>query len=270
MGGLTLAFKQFRAPLGIWGSPWVGMLNFERVFADPAFLNAVFRTLYINVGRLIFQFPMPIILALALNEVRFGRFKRVLQTVFTFPHFLSWVIVASVLTNILAFDGFLNNILIALGLDRFSFLGTASIFQPMLYITDIWKSAGWGAIIYLAAIASISTDQYEAAELDGANRFQRVFFITLPNISSTISIMFILAVGGLMTVGFDQIFNLSNAAVRSVAEVIDMYIFRITFLSPTDFSFSMAVALFRSTINLVLLLVVDRTIRLMGGDGLLG
>jgi len=269
MGGLTLAFRTFRANLGIWGSPWVGMLNFERVFADPAFMNSIIRTLHINIGRIIFQFPVPIILALALNEIKFGRYKKSLQTVFTFPHFLSWIIVASVLTNVLAIDGIVNNYIAALGFDRFSFLGTPIVFQPMLYITDIWKAAGWGAIIYLAAIAGIGTEQYEAAELDGAGRFQKIFYITLPNIASTIAVMFILAVGGLMTGGFDQIFNLSNPAVRAVSEVIDMYIFRITFLSPTDFSFSMAVALFRSLINLVLLLFADRCIKILGGDGLL-
>ena len=213
---------------------------------------------------------MPIILALALNELKFVRFKKIMQTVFTFPHFLSWVIVASVLTNILSLDGLLNSILAATGLDRISFLGNPGIFQPMLYITEIWKSSGWGAIVYLAAISSVDMDQYEAAEIDGASRMQRIFRITLPNITPTIVVMFILAVGGVMSAGFDQIFNLSNVSVRSVSETLDMYIYRITFQAPTDFSFSMAVSLFRSTINMVLLLIADRGAKLMGGDGLLG
>jgi len=270
MGGLTLAFKQFKASRGIWGSPWVGLVNYEKVFADPDFLASVFRTLFINGGRLIFQFPMGILLALLLNELKFLRYKRAVQSVFTFPHFLSWIVVASVMTNILGINGLVNNVLVALGLERVSFLGNKGIFQPMLYITDIWKSAGWGAIIYLAAIAGIDMDQYEAAEIDGARRMRKILHITLPNITSTVIVMFILAAGGIMTTGFDQIFNLSNVAVRSVSETLDMYIYRITFQGPTNFSFSMAVSLFRSVINLAFLLIADRGAKLMGGGGLLG
>ena len=133
MGGLQLAFKTYRASEGIWGSPWAGLKNYERVFGDPAFWSAVFRTLYINIGRLIFQFPIPIILALLLNEMKFVKFKKVVQTVFTFPHFLSWIVVASILTNMLSLDGLVNNVLAAFGMERISFLGSPSIFQPMLY-----------------------------------------------------------------------------------------------------------------------------------------
>jgi len=270
MGGLTLAFKTYRANLGIWGSPWTGLLNYSHVLSDPAFMESVYRTLNINFGRLIFQFPIAIILALALNEIRFRRFKKVLQTIFTFPNFLSWVIVAGILTNIMSLDGLINNALAAIGLSRISFLSNSEIFQPMLYITDIWKSAGWGAIIYLAAISSVDMDQYQAAEIDGAGRMQKIFHITLPNIMPTIAVMFILQAGSLMSGGFDQIFNLNNVSVRSVSETIDMYIYRITFQGPTDFGFSMAVSLFRSVINMGLLLIADKCAKLMGGDGLLG
>ncbi len=270
MEGLTLAFKTYKASLGIWGSPWTGLLNYSHVFSDPAFLESVFRTLYINCGRLIFQFPMPIILALALNEIKFLRFKKIMQTIFTFPNFLSWVIVAGVLTNILTLHGLLNNTLDAIGLGRISFLSSPIIFQPMLYITDIWKSSGWGAIIYLAAIAGINMDQYQAADIDGATRMQKIFHITIPSIMPTVIVMFILQVGGVMSAGFDQIFNLNNVSVRGVSETLDMYIYRITFQAPTDFSFSMAVSLFRSTINMVFLLIADKGAKLMGGDGLLG
>lgn len=271
MGGLTLAFKAYKASKGIWGSPWVGLTNYYKVFADPEFINSVVRTLYINGGRLIFQFPVGIILAILLNELKFTRFKKTVQTVFTFPHFLSWIVVAGVLTNILGLtNGLINNIIAAMGFERVSFLGNPKIFQPMLYITDVWKSAGWGAIVYLAAIAGIDMDQYEAAEIDGARRMQKIIHITLPNIMPTVIVMFILAVGGVMSNGFDQVFNLSNVAVRSVSETLDMYIYRITFQGPTNFSFSMAVSLFRSTINMLLLLVADRGAKLMGGGGLLG
>ena len=269
MGGLTLAFKTYRAIQGIWGSPWSGLLNFKRVFADPAFMDSIYRTLYINAGRLIFQFPVPIILALILNEIKLGRYKKTIQTILTFPHFLSWVIITSIILNVLASDGLVNNFIAIIGLDRIGFLSSTKMFQPMLYITAIWKESGWGAIIYLAAIAGIDMDQYEAADIDGASRMQKILNITIPNIVPAIIVMFILATGRIMSDGFDQIFNLNNVAVRKVAETLDMYIYNVTFLGPTDFSFSMAVSLFRSTINMTLLLIADRGAKLMGGEGLL-
>lgn len=268
--GLTLAFKKFLAKEGIFGSPWIGMDNFDNVFADPAFLQSIYTTLRINVGRLIFVFPLPIILALILNELRLGRSKKVLQSVFTFPHFLSWVIVASVMVNILGQNGLVNSLLESLfGTTPIKFLGTPSYFQPLVYLTDIWKSAGWSAIIYMASIAGIDPEQYEAAEIDGSTRIQRMRYITLPGIKATIVVLFILAIGNTMTQGFEQIFNLSNPATIRAAEILDMYIYRITFRGNVDFSFSAAVALIRSVVNLVLLLSADRIIKRIGGTGLL-
>ena len=268
--GLTLAFKKFLAAEGIFGSPWIGLYNFENVFKDPAFLQSIFTTLRINAGRLIFVFPFPIILALIINELRLGRFKKILQTVFTFPHFLSWVIVASVMINILGQNGLVNSVInMIFGTEAIKFLGTPSYFQPLVYVTDIWKSAGWSAIIYMASISGIDVEQYEAAEIDGSTRLQRMRFITLPGIRSTIVVLFILAVGYLMSGGFEQIFNLSNPATIRVAETLDMYIYRITFRGSVDFSFSAAVALIRSVVNLVLLLTADRVMKAIGGTGLL-
>lgn len=268
MGGLSLAFKHFKANLGIWGSPWVGMENFVYVFRDPSFINAVWLTLKINILKLIIQFPFPILLALLINELRMKRYKKVLQTVFTFPHFLSWIIVSGIVINVFSYDGLVNSTMKLLGYNTINFLGSEKLFVPMLYLTDIWKSAGWGAIIFLAAISSIDLDQYESAQIDGATRLQQMFRITLPNIMPTVTVMFILSVGGLMTSGFDQIFNLANAATKNVSEVLDVYIYRITFQSSTDFSFSTAVSLFRSIINMILLLLADRVAKLLGGDGL--
>jgi putative aldouronate transport system permease protein len=269
MAGLSLAFKNYKANLGIFGSPWVGFKYFEYVFQDLSFFRSLVKTLTINSGRMIFQFPVPILLALMLNEIKFVRTKRTLQTILTFPHFLSWVVVASILINIFAFDGLVNSVIKLFGGETFNFLGNPSIFVPFLYITEVWKNAGWGAIVYLAAIASIDMDQYEAAVIDGANRFQKLVSITLPNIMPTIVVMFILAMGNLMTSGFDQVFNLSNAAVSDVAETLDMYIYRITFLTAPNFSFSTAVSLFRSLVNMILLLLADRGAKLMGSAGLL-
>ncbi|MDR2932701.1 MAG: ABC transporter permease subunit [Oscillospiraceae bacterium] len=270
MYGLTLAFKTYKASLGIFGSPWTGLENYVYVFKDPAFLNSVIRTLQINVGRLVFQFPFPIILALMINELRVGRFKKVLQSVYTFPHFLSWIIVASILTNVLGQTGLVNSFVRLVGGTPISFLGTPAYFQPLIYITEIWKSAGWSAIIYMAAISGIDQEQYEAAEIDGASRFQRIRYITFPGIQNTITVMFILAVGNIMNAGFDQIFNISNPATSKVAETLDMYIYRVTFKSASDFSFSSAVSLFKSVINFTFLLAADRVSKLFGGEGLFG
>jgi putative aldouronate transport system permease protein len=270
MGGLSLAFKTFKANLGIWRSPWAGFQNYEFVFRDAAFWRAVWKTVYINLGRMVFQFPAPIILALLFNEFKMRRYKRVLQTIFTFPHFFSWIIVASIVTNVLAMDGMVNQTITLFGGRPISFLGSRTLFVPLLYLTDIWKFAGYGSIIYLAAISGIDLEQYEAAEIDGASRFQQLCHVTLPNIMPTIVVMFILTTGNLMTLGFDQIFNLSNAATRDAAEVLDMYIYRITFQSAADFSFSTAVSLFRSIINMALLLTANKLAKMAGGSGLIG
>jgi len=268
--GLSLAFKTYIAKLGLFGSPWIGLANFENVFADPAFMQSIFTTLKINAGRLLFVFPFPILLALAINEVRLGRSKKIMQSIFTIPHFLSWVIVASIMISVLGQRGLVNSTIGAIfGTKPISFLGTPSYFLPVVYLTDIWKTAGWSAIIYMAAIAGIDTEQYEAAEIDGASRLQRMWYITLPGIKPTIFVLFILAVGYLMSGGFDQIFNLSNPATIKVAETLDMYIYRITFRGSVDFSFSAAVALFRSVINLLLLFAADRFMKRVGGSGLL-
>lgn len=268
--GLSLAFKKYLAKMGLFRSPWIGLYNFENVFADPAFVQSIWTTLRINAGRLLFVFPFPIVLALFFNELRLGRPKKVLQSIFTFPHFLSWVIVASIMVSILGQRGLVNSFLGAVfGSSPISFLGTPSYFQPIVYITDIWKSAGWSAIIYMAAISGIDVEQYEAAEIDGSSRMQRMWHITLPSIRPTIVVLFILAVGNLMTGGFDQIFNLSNPATIRVAETLDMYIYRITFRGSVDFSFSAAVALIRSVVNLLLLFSADRIIKKVGGTGLL-
>lgn len=270
MGGLSLAFKEYKASLGILKSPWIGLENYIYVFRDRAFIKAIFRTLAINLGRMVFVFPVPILLALIINELRFTKLKKGIQTILTFPHFLSWVVVASIMMNILSYNGMVNSFLKMIGLEGINFLGNPSGFIPLVYGSAIWKQAGWDAIIYLAAITGVDMDQYEAAEIDGATRFQKMIYITLPNIMPTIAVMFVLAMGGLMSAGFDQIFNLSNAAVKDVAEILDVYIYRITFQSTPDFGFSTAVSLFRSIVNMILLLIADKGSKLLGSDGLLG
>lgn len=266
--GLRIAFMNYKPAKGYAGSPWVGMETFQKIFKDKDFLRALKNSLVFNFLDLLVGFPVPIILALLLNEMRAKRYKSVLQTVMTFPNFLSWVIVSSILTNVLSADGLANSFIRLLGGSTVDFLGSEKLFQPMLYITDIWKSSGWSMIVYLAAISGIDQDQYEAAEIDGASHWQKLVHITFPNLMPTIIVMFILATGNLMSAGFDQIFNLSNSATKNVAETLDMYIYRITFQSAPDYGLSTAISLMRSIVNMVLLLLADRGSKLMGGNGL--
>lgn len=271
MAGLSLAFKTYKAKLGIWGSPFAGLTHFERLFSDPRFMESVIRTLKINGGRLILTFPFAIILALLLNELRLGKFKNVLQVIFTFPHFLSWVIIASIITNVLSFDGLVNSAIELLGGDYVNFIGNSKLFVPLVYITEVWKGAGWSSIIYLAAIAGIDQEQYEAADIDGASRWDKVWKITLPSILPTITIMFILAAGNVMTKGFDQIFNMDNDAVHKVSQTLDMYIYNVTFnAKKTDFGYSTALSLFRSVVNLIFLVLANTITKKLGGNGLMG
>lgn len=270
MGGLTLAFKSFKAKLGILGSPWIGMKNFESLFHDASFFNAVGITLWINVVELVVCFPMPILIAIMLNEIRMGRYKKILQTIFTFPHFLSWVIVGSIIKNLLSVDGVLNGIMANLGMEQVVFLGDRNLFRPLLYITEIWKEAGWSSIIYLAAISGIEQQQYEAAEIDGASRMQRIIYITLPSLLPTVAVMLILQMGGIMGGHFDQIYNLQNDIIASAAETLNLYIYRITFKRTPNYGFSTAVSLFCSIVNMVLLLGTNKLAEYFGGTGLMG
>ena len=270
MGGLSLAFKTFKAKFGIWGSPWVGMSNFESLFRDPAFFNSVKMTLWINFVELLVCFPAPILLAILFNELRMNRYKRVLQTVFTFPHFLSWVIVGSLLKNFLAMDGVVNGMMGVMGIPHYSFLGDKELFRPIIYMSAIWKEVGWDSIIYLSAITGIDAQQYEAAEIDGASRFQRIIYITLPSILPTIAIMLILRMGSMMGGHFDQIFNLQNDVISSAAETLNLYIYRITFRRTPSYGFSTAVSLFSSVINMILLVTSNKISEHFGGSGLMG
>lgn len=269
MAGLSLAFKNYKANLGIWGSPFVGLKNFNRVFQDTRFFDSLLITLKINVGRLFVTFPFAILLALLLNEIRLKKSKKFLQAVFIFPHFLSWVVIASIVTNVLAYDGMVNSVVGLFGGSYVKFLGNSGFFTPLVYLTEIWKGAGWNSIIYMAAIAGIDMEQYEAASIDGAGRLQQMLHITLPSIVPTIVVMFVLASGNLMTKGFDQVFNLSNAAVRDVSQTLDMYIYNVTFESVPNFGYSTALSLFRSVVNLLLLLIANKFSKKVSGTGLM-
>ena len=266
MYGVILAFKKYSARQGILGSEWVGLANFKRIFITPLAVKSIINTLQISVGRLAFEFPMGVIVAVLLTEMPGKRVKKAVQTVLTFPHFLSWVVVACILRNFLASDGIVNVLLARGGFGTVNFLGNESLFRPFLYVTANWKEMGWSAIIYMAAIAGIDPTLYEAAECDGASRLKRIWHITLPGIRGTIAIMFILAVGGIMSAGFDQIFNLNNAMVADSARILDIYIYDLTFRSVPDYGFTTAVGMFTAVINLLMLLTANQVVYKLTGN----
>lgn len=270
MSGLALAFKKYNARLGIWGSPSVGWANFQRIFTTPAAVSAIRNTLEINFSRLVFQFPVPILLALLINEMRGTKWKRVYQTVYTFPHFLSWVVMSAIISNFFANGGMINTIIANMGGERINFLSNSALFRPLLYFTHNLKEMGWSSIIYIAAISAIDPTLYEAATMDGASRLQQAWHVTLPCIRGTIITLFILQVGRIMNSGFEQIFYMQNASVKGVSEILDTYIYNITFKAVPSYGFSTAVGMFKSVINLVMLVGANVVVRRMGGSGLMG
>jgi len=270
MYGITLAFKSFSYREGILGSPWIGLEHFRALLTDADFHTAFKNTIIISFMKLLIGFPAPIILAIILNEFSRNTAKRFFQTVLTFPHFISWVVLAGILTTIFSRDGVVNQSFLALGWETISPLTDADSFRPMLYMTHIWREIGWDSIIYLAALAGINPELYEAAEVDGANRFQRLVNIAWPGIKSTVAILLILNVGQLLTNGasFNQIFNLYSSPVYEVADVIDTYVYRTSFTVGADFGYTTAVGLVKSVISLVLLVAANTIVKRMGEEGL--
>lgn len=265
MGGIVLAFKDYKARLGIWGSAWVGLKHFRRMFVTPDAVASIKNTLFISLERIIWEFPMPVILAILITEMPGRRIKKLYQTVFTFPHFLSWIVVSTIMTSLFSNAGILNSALEGLGLQKIQFLGNGKFFRIMLYVTENWKEVGWGAIIYMAAIAGIDMTLYEAASIDGASRLRQIWHITLSCLKPTIAIMFILKIGGVMNAGFDQIFNMRNDAVRSSVQILDTYIYDITFRATPDYGFSTAIGLFKAVINFIFLTLANQTVGLLTG-----
>lgn len=272
MYGIILAFKkELSFAQGIWGSEWAamhGLKHFYDLFTDLYFQKSFFNTLIISLQRLVFEFPVPIILSLLINEIRQEKFKKIAQTVFTFPHFLSWVVVSGIFLNLLSDSGVVNSIIVAFGGEKVNLLTQASTFRGFLYATSDWKEMGWGTIIYLAAIAGINGELYEAAIVDGAKRFQLVRYITWPCIRSVIGVMLVLSISNMMNAGFDQIFNMYNAAVYSKADIIDTYVYRRTFVDASGFASSTAIGLFKSVINFILLFLGNTLVKRFVGKSI--
>lgn len=269
MYGILLAFKDYNARLGISGSPWNNFAHFKSMFTDSYFLYVLKNTIFISFGRIIFTFPFAIIIAIAFNEIKQRHLKKTLQVVYTFPHFLSWVIVSGVITNFLAYMGPVNALFDFLGLERHVFLGDKKLIVPILYITDVWKQSGWNSIIYLAAITGIDAALYEAADIDGATRWQKIWHITLPSIRATILVMLTLRVGTVLNGGFDQIFNMANMATQKTIDILDTYVYRITFQQTPDFAYSTAVTLFKTGVGFIMVTLVNKISKKIEGTGVL-
>ena len=250
MFGVIIAFKKFNAVKGILGSEWVGMHYFERLVSDPFFWRAVRNTVLLNIYSLIWSFPAPIILALALNEVRNGRFKRVTQTVIYLPHFISTVVVCGIIVNVLASDGIVNAVLSAFGGETIPFMVEPRWFRPMYISSGMWQNAGWGSIIFMAALAGINPELYEAAIVDGASRWEQMRHVSIPGIRPAVLIVLILGMGDIMEVGFEKAFLLQSGSTYDTSDVISTYVYRVGLVG-ADFSYATAVNLFQSAIGLL-------------------
>lgn len=267
MYGATIAFKNYNLVAGVFGSDWVGFKHFLNFFNDPYFFRIIRNTLVINVYELIFAFPAPIILALILNEVRSKFFKRFTQSISYLPHFISTVITVGILMKLAATDGVINNLLAFLGLPGQNFFGDSSWFRTLYVGSGIWQGIGWGSIIYLAALTGIPLDRYEAAMIDGANRFQQMWYITLPGIMPTIMILFILGIGQMLNVGFEKVYLMQNPAIYETADVISTYVYR-RGIQGLDYSYATAIGLFNAAIAFILLISANNISRRLGQNSL--
>ena len=264
MYGVLLAFKDFKITEGILGSPWVGFEHFEKVFSDSYFYTILSNTLLISLYKLVFGFPVPILFALLLSEVTSAKFKKTVQTVSYLPHFISWVVLGGIFFTMFSLDGPVNAIVKLLGGDPVLFLADDRYFRTILVVTSIYQGFGWGSIVYFAAISSIDPQLHEAAVMDGAGRFQRMFRISIPMLAPVIAIMLILSMSGILDAGFDQIFNMYSIKVYNVADIIDTYVYR-KGLVEMNYSYSTAVGLFKSVVALALILVVNQVVKRLGG-----
>lgn len=267
MYGVIIAFQDYSPFKGISESDFVGFKHFIRFFEDAEFSTVFRNTLLISLYKLIFGFPVPILLALMLNEVRKAWFKTAAQTLFYIPHFFSWVIFGGIVIQVLSSKGMINSLISWFGGDTVLFMTHKEYFRAILVISDIVKESGWSSIIYLAAIAGVNPSLYEAARMDGAKKWHEVWHITLPGIQTTIIILFILQLGNILELGVQQVFMLYNPLVYEVGDIIDTYVYRVG-LTEQKYSFATAVGLFQSTVGLILIYLANGLARRLGRGGL--
>ncbi|MDF2937769.1 MAG: yteP4 [Paenibacillaceae bacterium] len=268
MWGVVIAFKNYQPFLGFWESSWVGLKHFNRFFSEPTFWMLFRNTVILALYNLVFFFPLPIVVALMLNEVRQEFPKKIIQTLVYIPHFFSWVVVVGIFYILFTVEGgVVNEVIVKLGGDPVNFLISAKWFRTMIMTEVVWKETGWGTIIFLAALAGVDPGLYEAARIDGAGRWRQLWHITLPAIRSTIIILFILRLGHFMDTGFEQIILMLNAMNREVGEVFDTYVYSVG-INQSQFSYSTAVGLFKSLVGLILVLVTNTLAKKAGEEGI--
>lgn len=267
MGGNVIAFQNFSAGKGIWGSPWVGLKHFSDFLSSHTFWRLIRNTIMINLYGLVIGFPAPIILSLLLNELRGTRFKRTVQTITYMPYFISTVVIVGIMLDFLASNGVVNNIIALFGVDPIQFMARPDMFWMVYTISEVWQGVGWGSIIYLSALSGIDEALYEAAAIDGAGRFRRLWHITMPGILGTIMIMLILRIGQMLSLGFEKIMLIYNPSIYETADVISTYVYRKGILE-LSYSFSTAVGLFNSVINFVLLVSANQLSKRFTNTGL--
>lgn len=263
MGGVVIAFEEFRVADGVFGSAWAGTKWFDMLFSNKEFGQVLFNTIYISLLKLLLSFPAPILLALMINEVGQVPLKKSIQTIVYLPHFISWVVIGGVLTTILSPSVGITSYF---GMTKNPLLEPSN-FRIIVVLSDIWKEAGWGTVVYLAAITGISPDLYEAATVDGANRFQKIWHITIPAIAGTIAVMLILRTGSLLSAGFDQMYVMQTPATMDVGDVLDTFVYRYG-LAQGRFSYAAAAGLFQSVIGLILVSLSNFITNRMGQDGI--
>ena len=277
MYGVLIAFTNYSPTRGIiWSisNRWIGFENFTYIFNYPGFWEALKNTVIIGSLKIIISFVSAVLVALLINEIRMKVFKKSVQIIVTFPHFLSWVVVSSLFLMLLNNSGAINHLIEMSGGKAINFFSDGKLFLSLIFSSDIWKEAGWSSIIYIATMAGISTDLYEAADIDGATRLQKIWYITLPGIRATAILLLIMSVGGVLSAGFDQIYNmtssLNNSLVLDSVQIIDTLIYQSTFASNSlKYGQSTAIGLFKSVVGLILVLTTDRIAKLCGERGII-
>lgn len=268
LGGLIVAFKKYNIFQGIWASPWIGMANFQSAFSNHEFWKALNNTLILNLGDLLINFPFPILLAILLNEVRWEKTKKLTQTVLYLPHFLSTVVVVGVVQQVFGPRGFVNSVLGNMGLQTVNFLGTPNTWRAVYWGSGIWTGAGYGMIVYLAAIAGINVELYDAAYIDGAGRWKRIWHVTLPQIRPTIVTLLVMDVGKILSISFERPYLMGNILVQDAASVISTYVYSVG-LQAGRYDFATAVGLFQSVVALALVLIANWIAKKLGEEGIM-
>lgn len=256
MGGVVIAFQNFKPALGIKGSNWVGMKHFVDFLTGPYAGRLIFNTLAINILQILFAFPVPIIIALLINEIQCKKYKKVVQTISYMPHFISLVVMCGLLITFCRSDGIFNDFLSLFGIERTNLLANARLFRPLYVLSGIWQEAGWGSIIYLATLSTIDQGLYEAATIDGANRFQRMIYVSFPGLQPIIIVQLIMRIGNILTTGFEKVFLLYSPLTYDTADIISTYIYR-QGLELSNYSYGTAVGLFNSVVNLIILVMAN-------------